>query len=271
MNMDSVRRGIVILFLGSALSGCAVFKKESGEQLPAGAFRGTAALKSQTIPLPIEIATDIERITEEGKIERRKAREAPPEVVPMPVSEPTPEVAAKTADTATSPKKPVSKAKRVQTKTTQSHPLSGRRKFVRQVSASGKTQNYKVRPGDTLMKIAYSKYGSIFRWREIYNANRGLLKDFNKLEIGSVLVIHGVEFIVIEKNGEPYLIRRGDTLRSISQKLYGTPAQWRALWKNNQQLIRNPNRIYAGFILYYPPIPPTPGLETSRQATDNQQ
>jgi len=95
------------------------------------------------------------------------------------------------------------------------------------------------------MKISYAKYGSIFRWKEIYAANRSVLSDFNKIPIGATILIHGVEFIVFEKNGEPYLIRKGDTLVRIAEKLYGNQARWRDLWLNNKRLIRNPNRIYA--------------------------
>lgn len=266
--------GIVVLCLGSMTGGCSILQKEAGEQLPAGAFRGTAALKSQTVPLPVEIATDIARITEEGKVEKRTPQTASQNVAE---AKPTDDVSSPAMTPEAAPPKAAAEAKAkvnpvpqevVETTITKSHPLSGRQKFSRRVSGAGKSQNYKVRPGDTLMKISYAKYGSIFRWREIFEANRTLLKDFNKLEIGSVLVIHGVEFVVFEKNGEPYLIRRGDTLRTISQKLYGSPDQWRALWKNNQRLIANPNRIYAGFILYYPASQTTPAVQAPRQATD---
>jgi hypothetical protein len=59
--------------------------------------------------------------------------------------------------------------------------------------------------------------------------------------------------VTIERNGERYLIKGGDTLGTISNEVYGTTAKWRKLWDNNRQLIHNPNRIYAGFYLYYVP------------------
>ncbi len=42
-----------------------------------------------------------------------------------------------------------------------------------------------------------------------------------------------------------YLVRRGDTLSSISQRIYGHPAMWPKLWSLNPQ-IQNPHWIYPG-------------------------
>jgi hypothetical protein len=52
-------------------------------------------------------------------------------------------------------------------------------------------------------------------------------------------------------NGDKYLIKHGDTLGTISNDLYGTSSKWKKLWKNNRELIKDPNRIFAGFYLYY--------------------
>ncbi len=119
--------------------------------------------------------------------------------------------------------------------------------------SSGKNEKYVVKPGDTLMKISFAKYGNVYRWREIYNANKPVIADYNELVKGTVLNIHGVEYVVIEKNGQPYLIRRADTLVKISKGLYGTSAEWKNLWHNNPHLIHNPNKIYTGFTMYYVP------------------
>jgi len=69
-----------------------------------------------------------------------------------------------------------------------------------------------------------------------------------------ILKISGVEYLVIKKNGLPYLIRRNDTLGKISNKVYGVPKHWPRIWKNNPELIQDPNKIYAGFTLYYEPL-----------------
>lgn len=56
---------------------------------------------------------------------------------------------------------------------------------------------------------------------------------------------------VSNTDGTPYLIKRGDTLGLISDDVYGTTKKWRKIWENNRKLIKDANRIYAGFYLYY--------------------
>ena len=49
-----------------------------------------------------------------------------------------------------------------------------------------------------------------------------------------------------------YVVRPGDTLSSISQRIYGTPADALWLYKVNMSKIRNPNLIYPGQVLSLP-------------------
>jgi nucleoid-associated protein YgaU len=46
-----------------------------------------------------------------------------------------------------------------------------------------------------------------------------------------------------------YLIQVGDTLASISQKIYGTSSSWRTIASENN--LSNPNLIYVGDVIYY--------------------
>ena len=109
---------------------------------------------------------------------------------------------------------------------------------------------YTVKHDDTLMKISFAAFGNVYRWREIYEANKEKIANPNALVKGTVLHISG-SGVSITKNGNPYLIRWRDTLVKISDGLYGTPARWKNIWHNNPELIHNPNKIYAGFNLYY--------------------
>jgi len=43
-----------------------------------------------------------------------------------------------------------------------------------------------------------------------------------------------------------YIVRRGDTLSSISKRLYGHANRWTALWWTNHKRVHNPNSIYVG-------------------------
>lgn len=114
-----------------------------------------------------------------------------------------------------------------------------------------RTNAYKVKPGDTLMKISFEHYGDIYKWRQILQDNKNLISNYKSLEPGTVLTVRGEQFVVIERNGKPYLIRKNETLTKISKNLYGSKQYWKSLWDNNRQLIKDPNKIYAGFTLYY--------------------
>lgn len=116
----------------------------------------------------------------------------------------------------------------------------------------GKTIRYIVKLGDTLMEIAFEKYGNYLRWKDVFQINKHKMKSPERMQVGTELTIKNVKYVYIKRDGQPYLIRKMDTLKSISNKLYGTPDRWKEIWKNNPQLIRNPKRIYAGFTLYYP-------------------
>ena len=118
---------------------------------------------------------------------------------------------------------------------------------------TGEGVSYKVKRGDTLMKIAFENYGDLYRWKEIFEANRAQITDPNAVPPGTQLTLNGAGMVQIERNGERYLIKRGDTLGLISNDVYGTPKKWKKLWENNRQLIKNPNHIYAGFYLFYQP------------------
>jgi nucleoid-associated protein YgaU len=115
---------------------------------------------------------------------------------------------------------------------------------------------YTVKGGDTLMRISWEQYGDLFRWREIYALNKAKIADPNHVPPGTVLQIAGQgrsPASAMEHNGEQYLIVIGDTLGKISGKVYGSMEKWKKIWENNKQLIRDPNKIYAGFYLYYVP------------------
>ncbi|MGE4232324.1 MAG: LysM peptidoglycan-binding domain-containing protein [Bacteriovoracia bacterium] len=119
-------------------------------------------------------------------------------------------------------------------------------------ATSGDVGMYTVQRGDTLMKIAFSVYGDVSQWSSLYELNKDSIGNANRLEVGSTIKYQKpVSEPVIDRNGEPYLIRNGDTLGSIAQQIYAQRSKWKKLYENNRQLIKDPNKIYAGFYLYY--------------------
>jgi nucleoid-associated protein YgaU len=56
-------------------------------------------------------------------------------------------------------------------------------------SSSTATKIYEVKPGDSLSKIAKSEYGNANAWPKIFEANKDILKDPNKIYPGQKLKI----------------------------------------------------------------------------------
>lgn len=125
-------------------------------------------------------------------------------------------------------------------------------------ASAGTKMEYKVLKNETLMLIAFKIYGDYDKWKELASQNRDKLKGATSLKPGTVLSYTSpAQEFVWNPQGLPYLIRTGDTLGVISKSVYQTPKKWKMLWENNRPLIKDPNRIFAGFTLYY--------LENGRQ------
>ena len=112
----------------------------------------------------------------------------------------------------------------------------------------GELQDYLVQKGDTLMYIAFKKLGDYRKWRELSKLNGGIVS----VTPGTTIKYEASAFAWAPK-GNPYLIKRGDTLGTISNDKYGTSKRWKDLWNNNKPMIKDPNLIFAGFTLYYIP------------------
>lgn len=117
----------------------------------------------------------------------------------------------------------------------------------------GAMKQYKVESNETLMMIAFKLYGDYGRWKDLASQNRDTLKGDTMLRAGMVLNYQApAEEFVWNPQGNPYLIKTGDTLGHISKEVYATVKKWKLLWENNRPLIKDPNKIYAGFTIYYP-------------------
>ena len=60
---------------------------------------------------------------------------------------------------------------------------------VQPAAAPKPARTYQVRPGDTLSRIAGSVYGDAGKWRTIYDANRGQMKNETDIKVGQSLII----------------------------------------------------------------------------------
>lgn len=119
------------------------------------------------------------------------------------------------------------------------------------IEISNDIGTYTVKSGETLMMIAFNIYGDYRKWRELRDMN-GL--SSTNLRVGSTIQYRKpAQVFTWSPDGLPYLIRRGDTLGTISNDKYGTYSKWRLIYDNNRPLIQDPNLIFAGFTIYYIP------------------
>lgn len=117
----------------------------------------------------------------------------------------------------------------------------------------GELKQYTVQKNETLMLIAFKLYGNYEKWKDLASQNRDLLKGTTNVTPGMTLSYAApAEEFVWNPQGLPYLIRTGDTLGGISQQVYVTSKKWKLIWDNNRPLIKDPNKIYAGFTIFYP-------------------
>jgi nucleoid-associated protein YgaU len=74
---------------------------------------------------------------------------------------------------------------------TQEQPMSDMPDFsnVQSGSSSTATKVYEVKAGDSLSKIAKREYGDANKWPQIFEANKDILKDPNKIFPGQKLKI----------------------------------------------------------------------------------
>lgn len=115
--------------------------------------------------------------------------------------------------------------------------------------------SYTVQKNETLMLVAFKIYGDYSKWKDIANQNQGILNGKTEINEGMVLNYEiPTEQFVWNPNGNPYLIKRGDTLGGISTEVYSTSRKWKAIFENNKPLIKDPNKIFTGFTIYTPEL-----------------
>lgn len=110
---------------------------------------------------------------------------------------------------------------------------------------------YTIIPGDTLWKIAVKYFGRGELWRKIYNENKDIIQNPDRIYAGQKIKIR-LDDTALDKTAVDnvkkgvYRVVSGDNLWKISQKIYGSGKHWERIYRANQKAISNPGRIYAG-------------------------
>jgi nucleoid-associated protein YgaU len=82
---------------------------------------------------------------------------------------------------------------------------------------------------------------------------------------GNVAGIEGVEdnlklreplkFEMPDFSKTMYAVKSGDTLSKISREVYGDANQYKTIFEANRPMLKDPDKIYPGQVLYIPPQP----------------
>ena len=110
---------------------------------------------------------------------------------------------------------------------------------------------YTIILGDTLWKIAVKYFGRGELWRKIYNENKDIIQNPDRIYAGQKIRIR-LDDTALDKTAVDnvkkgvYRVVSGDNLWKISQKIYGSGKHWERIYRANQKAISNPGRIYAG-------------------------
>lgn len=70
---------------------------------------------------------------------------------------------------------------------------------------------------------------------------------------------------------EKYTVVKNDTLQKISKKFYGTTKRWTKIYQANKDILRGPDKLYAGQILKIPSAPELKkgAAEKAAESTEN--
>jgi nucleoid-associated protein YgaU len=117
------------------------------------------------------------------------------------------------------------------------------------------TDEYVVQPGDTLSIIAKKLYNNAGRWQELASLNNlgqsQTIYPGDKIQFDSA-DSHAASYMEQFANSmQTVTVERGDSLSSISQRLFSNGGAWKYLYQLNAEKISNPDQIFVGQVLSY--------------------
>ena len=109
-----------------------------------------------------------------------------------------------------------------------------------------------VQKGDSLSKIAKRFYNDALKYPLIFEANKPMLSDPNKIYPGQVLRIPALEG-TYAASLNTYEVQKGDSLSKISKEVYGDSGKYQQIFEANQPMLKDVDDIRPGQILTIPP------------------
>ena len=120
----------------------------------------------------------------------------------------------------------------------------------------GSKMAYIVERGDTLAKISQKIFGSASHWQEMAtlsgftNPKRIYPGDVVYYTLDTSAVAFAKAYDAVQRAEEQ--VKPGDTLASISKRVYGESSGWRSIWRHNDN-IENPDVVQSGSTVFYVP------------------
>lgn len=112
---------------------------------------------------------------------------------------------------------------------------------------------YIVKPGDTLRRIALNECGNPSRYVQIAEANKDVIKNVDIIADGTVITIPHYLLVQKRQSGNTYVVKPGDFLTRIAEKVYGDPAKYEVIFNANRDILDNPDTIFPDMVLTIPP------------------
>lgn len=67
-------------------------------------------------------------------------------------------------------------------------------------------------------------------------------------------LIEPLKFKMPDFSKTMYTVKSGDNLSKISKEVYGNPNKYNLIFEANKPMLKDPNLIYPGQVLYIPPV-----------------
>ena len=110
---------------------------------------------------------------------------------------------------------------------------------------------YTVKKGDSLSKIAKRFYGDAMKYKQIFEANRPMLSDPDKIYPGQNLRVPKLEGTYSSRLAT-YEVQSGDTLGKIAKSQLGDASKYMAIYEANDDILDSPDSIRVGQRLTIP-------------------
>ncbi len=113
----------------------------------------------------------------------------------------------------------------------------------------------KIRPGDTLEKLARRELKDASSWRRILELNPGVsperLRAGDAIWIPASTAIH-TSTMQSEPHSRTHKVVKGETLESIARRYYGQRSRWTEILEANRNLLESPRSLKIGMALRIP-------------------